>query len=366
MSENATPTATTVPAGADTTPAPQAAAPEMPTTKEGLLEAMNAAAANPQPSDTTADDSAPGLEATLDPDPNDPSVIDGEPAGDEDPTAPVGEGDDPDGLPESEPAEAYAHLDDDERRVVELVTKKGLTLHAAQQQVYGVPESQPEPEPEGPDPVAAIDENITALQTEIDALEDQDVDEFDPAARRKVNKTLREKVLALAELKADRKMAIKEKELATKSREQKSTERNQSQMAKAVDEVRGSFPDALQEGTELFTAINEEMEYLQASDSPLLKNPSYPLLVAKRVARAIGYRKPAAAAPANAAPPLKPTPPSAPVRGVRPVASGGSPIEPAAKTPEQMIAEAKAAGPEALLELMTKVGTPFSALTGKR
>lgn len=60
--------------------------------------------------------------------------------------------------------------------------------------------------------------------------------------------------------------------------------------SESLAEATTAYPDLLREGSELSEAVAEELEYLQAVNSPILKDPNYPKLVIRRVARLLGIR----------------------------------------------------------------------------
>ncbi|MEI6560865.1 MAG: hypothetical protein WCO68_02150 [Verrucomicrobiota bacterium] len=126
----------------------------------------------------------------------------------------------------------------------------------------------------------------------------------------------------------------------------------------AHESVAREFPDALTEGTELFEACQEEMAYLLDANSPLASDPQAELKIARRMARVLGYAKRAAVAQATPAPAKPATPP--PRRSVRPMPTGGAPVESPVTTLERRVSGAKSTGE--MLELMREIGTPFEAL----
>ncbi len=62
----------------------------------------------------------------------------------------------------------------------------------------------------------------------------------------------------------------------------------QAQYSESIDAAGREFPDALKEGTALFSAIAKEIERLQVESSPLLNNTDFPLIVARYVAAQLG------------------------------------------------------------------------------
>ena len=99
------------------------------------------------------------------------------------------------------------------------------------------------------------------------------------------------------------------------------------------------------------------LAYLLDANSPLASDPQAALKIARRMARVLGYSKRAAVADAPVAP-VKPA--AAPRRSVRPMPTGGAPVESPATTLERRVSGAKSTGD--MLELMREIGTPFEAL----
>jgi len=126
---------------------------------------------------------------------------------------------------------------------------------------------------------------------------------------------------------------------------------------RAHETVAREFPEALVEGSELYEACQEEMAYLLDAHSPLASDPQAELKIARRMARVLGYSKRAAVADAPVAP-VKPA--AAPRRSVRPMPTGGAPVESPATTLERRVSGAKSTGE--MLDLMREIGTPFEAL----
>ena len=124
----------------------------------------------------------------------------------------------------------------------------------------------------------------------------------------------------------------------------------------AHESVAREFPEALTEGTELFEACQEEMAYLLDAHSPLASDPQAELKIARRMARMLGYSKRVAVAETPPAP-AKTAPPR---RSVRPMPTGGAPVESPVTTLERRVSGAKSTGE--MLELMREIGTPFEAL----
>ncbi len=256
--------------------------------------------------------------------------------------------------------EGFDHLDPQERRVVELLGK-GLSLSEANRAVYGAQDEEAPQEPEV-DPMATVEEQITALQDEIEALDEADEDEFlDPAERRKNQKAYREKFIALAELKAERKLLAREQEQAKRNKESQAESARQTQIQNSFSEALTQYPDLGNPASELANACQEELQYLAATGSLLLEQPNFPLMVVRRMARSLGLKAASAAtAPAG----LQATPPAKPARrGVRPVPTGGAPLEEPKQALDRRIEAALKSGSKKEMEaLLREAGTPFEAL----
>jgi len=123
----------------------------------------------------------------------------------------------------------------------------------------------------------------------------------------------------------------------------------------ARESVAREFPDALAEGTELFEACQEELAYLREANSPLAGDPAVEYKIARRMARVLGLSQRAAV---QTAPVKNPAPSSR--RSLRPMPTGGAPVESPATTLERRVSGAKSSGE--MLELMREIGTPFEAL----
>lgn len=120
----------------------------------------------------------------------------------------------------------------------------------------------------------------------------------------------------------------------------------------ARESVAREFPDALAQGSELYEACREELAYLREANSPLANDPQAEYKVARRMARVLGLSQ-RPAAPAKSAPlPAR--------RSVRPMPTGGAPVESPVTTLERRVSGAKSTGD--MLELMREIGTPFEAL----
>lgn len=246
----------------------------------------------------------------------------------------------------------WDHLDEQERRVVELTAKRGLNLAEAWRAVYGEATPPAPAQTETPETsqeaVTDLDRKIGEQQQRLDELKRRkaeakgDLELYDAASDAYLE--ARE---ALRDLRQQREHA--REQIAAQTLQAR---RRVEAEAKAALEL--EFPDATTPGTELYEACREELEYLQASNSPLVHDPQAHYKVARRLARALGIGRPAAPSPA---------PIAAARRSVRPVPAGGVPVEAPAAALERRLATAHSQG--AMLELMREIGTPFEALLSK-
>ena len=136
-------------------------------------------------------------------------------------------------------------------------------------------------------------------------------------------------------------LAVQEEELAAARKQ-------------ARESVAREFPEALVQGSELYDACREELAYLREANSPLANDPQAEYKIARRMARVLGFsQRPAVSAPAkNSSSPQR--------RSVRPMPTGGAPVESPLTTMERRVSGAKSPGD--MLELMREIGTPFEAL----
>lgn len=228
----------------------------------------------------------------------------------------------------------WDHLDDQERRVVELTAKKGLTLNEAFRAVYG--EDQPEPPAASEAPGGALEERIAGQQEKLDDLKRRkaeargDLAEYDKAADAYFE--AREE---LRELQAERR---RQREL--EAAEALAAHRGAEAQAEAA--LLEEYPDALTPGTELFEACREELRYLEEAKSPLVRDPQVLYKVARRFARTLGLEK----SPSR--------------RRARPVPANAAPLETPVAALERKLSGARSTS--AMLELMREIGTPFEAL----
>lgn len=121
---------------------------------------------------------------------------------------------------------------------------------------------------------------------------------------------------------------------------------------KARKALAKDFPDALAEGSELAAACREELDYLREAGSPLADDPEAEYKIARRMTMlmGLGARKSAPEPPAKAAR----------RRSLRPLPTGGAPVESPATALERRVAGAKSTGD--MLNLLREIGTPFEAL----
>ena len=313
---------------------------ERETTMAQLLEAMAQAPDEPTPSET----GEPVPQPTEAPDTPEPEETEPQPGAESHEAAPEG-------------AEAGArrarnfrgrwdHLDEQERRVVELTTRRGLTLAEACRAVYGEAQNAPAAaEADGTEANAQLAEAIAAQEAELETLKERkaqargDLEAYDQAAEAYFDARER-----LRELRTRREQAQEEaRSTAARHREEATRQ--------AHDALREEFPEAATPGSDFYEACQEELAYLRESGSPLADDPQVEYKVARRLSRTLGYRR--ATAPETAAP----------KRTFRPLPAGGTPIPPPQATMERRIAGAHS--PDAMLELMRELGTPFEALLPK-
>jgi hypothetical protein len=241
----------------------------------------------------------------------------------------------------------WDHLDEQERRVVELTAKRGLSLNEAYRAVYGDAVSIPRQSDASDRTVADLDEKISGQQRRLDELKSRkaaaqgDLAEYDAASEAylEARETLRD-------LRQQRQQTLEQQAAETLQARRKTEAEAQAALAE-------DFPDALTPGTELYEACREELNYLRESNSPLIQDPQAPYKVARRLARTLGIQK-ASTSPAASIMPR---------RSVRPVPAGGTPVEAPAAVLERRLAGARSQG--AMLELMREIGTPFEALMQK-
>lgn len=249
----------------------------------------------------------------------------------------------------------WDHLNDEERRVVELTTKRGLTLKEAYRAVYGIEEEPPriagtsqpgEPsQPVAPAVVLELDQEIASHQARLEQLRED-------KAQAKGDLTLYDQA---AEAYFDAREGLKELErrreaaLANAVEAQQAARREAETVALAALEA--EYPEALTPGSELYEACREELAYLKESGNPLSRDPGVAYKVARRLARTLGYPRHTETAPVAA------------VRTARPLPAGGTPLEAPVMAVERRVAEARS--PDAMLSLMRELGTPFEALLQK-
>jgi len=132
--------------------------------------------------------------------------------------------------------------------------------------------------------------------------------------------------------------------------EEAADEEQEDAHKQALESVAREFPDALTVGSELYEACREELAYLRETKSPLADDPLAEYKIARRMSRVMGLSQ-RPATPAKNAPQR---------RSVRPMPTGGAPVESPVTTLERRVSGAKSSGD--MLELMREIGTPFEAL----
>lgn len=256
-----------------------------------------------------------------------------------------------------------AHLNEQERRVVELTTRRGLTLTEAYRAVYGPSASAAEATGNNHEPSAdnasqalvEIERQIGDQERQVDELKRKKASAKDDlAAYDQASEAYLEARERLRGLREERRAEAARREAEAADARKRATEIAQASLA---DE----FPDALTPGTELHDACAEELDYLREANSPLIRDPQVHYKVARRLARTLGYRK--AAQPRENSAPVPKNTAVAPKRTVRPLPTGGSPLEAPATALERRVADARSS--DAMLTLMREFGTPFEALLQK-
>ena len=254
----------------------------------------------------------------------------------------------------------WDHLSEQDRRVVELTTKRGLTLSEAYRAVFGVEHAPANaladhsraPGDLAGDMISTLDAGIEEQERRIVELKKRkaqakgDLNLYDEASEAYV-----EARYELRALQEKRSQALQESERKAADARQKT-----ETLAKAT--LAEEFPDALTPGTELHDACVEEQNYLRDSNSPLIRDPQFEYKVARRMARVLGLRRSAGSeGPASAAPKA---PAGTPKRTVRPLPAGGMAAEPPASPFLRRMAYARSTS--AMLDLMREFGTPFEVL----
>ncbi len=235
----------------------------------------------------------------------------------------------------------WDHLNDEERRVVELTTKRGLTLQEACRAVYGNTPASAEAAPAIalPELEQKIGEQEALLSLR---REEKTQAQGDLAAYDEASEAYLEAREALNDLRRQHESALRQQQAAQER------ERETARQTLAEE-----FPDALTPGSELYEAITEEVSYLRDTNNPICRDPAFEAKVARRMARALGYQR----APQPTAEPVTPR------RTARPVPTGGAPLDAAIVPVERRVAGAQS--PDAMLDLMRELGTPFEALLAK-
>ena len=96
---------------------------------------------------------------------------------------------------------------------------------------------------------------------------------------------------------------------------------------------------------------------MREAGSPLADDPEAEYKIARRLSRLMGLGAKPSLAPE---PPAKPAPSTPPRRSIRPLPTGGAPVESPATALERRVAGAKSTGD--MLSLLREIGTPFEAL----
>ena len=284
----------------------------------------------------------------------------------------------------------WDHLNEQERRVVELATKRGLTLTEAYRAVFGnggvaaTPAGDQGHAERTADPIADLEQRIGAQEQRLGELKRQksqaknDLAAYDQAAE------------AYLEARDELRVLQDQRRSTVRQREEEAATARQRAEAVAQTALAEEFPDALTPGNELHDACAEELAYLRDSQSPLIHDPEVQYKVARRMARALGWHRAdeVEVSAQEKHKPLNPMPKQtnqdrssgtsgetagtpcevaairsgavAPKRTVRPVPAGGSPVETPINTLERRMSEARSS--HAMLSLMREFGTPFEAL----
>ena len=256
----------------------------------------------------------------------------------------------------------WDHLNEQDRRVVELTTKRGLTLSEAYRAVFGV-ETVAATTTRGEVGNGQDSTALSALEASIGSQEERVSELKKRKAQAKGDLALYDEASeAYLEARDELRSLQERRTLAMRQREHESAVARQRAESLAQAALAEEFPDALTPGSDLHDACIEEAAYLRDINSPLIHDPQLHYKVARRMARVFGLRQattPESApvlAPKNAAMPPK--------RTVRPVPAGGMPAEPPMTTLERRVSEARSSG--AMLDLMREFGTPFEALLKNR
>lgn len=270
----------------------------------------------------------------------------------------------------------WDHLNEEERRVVELTTKRGLSLGEAYRAVYGDAKPGARQEPPAADPVAAVDAEIQDAESAIAGLDKQIATAgLDAKAQGALRKDLAAAARRLGRLEAKKDEAVRDQESQAQAQARAVCQQAQARAFEAYPQAFAGEPVAagqfsLNTESELGQAVGDELQYLEATASPLLQNPNCLPILVSRVARQLGLRpavkaagsgKPEGASPLAETATAKATAAAAPKRTARPVATGGSaPLNPSF---DQQARQALASNSlDTLLAAMREGGTQFADL----
>ncbi len=275
-----------------------------------------------------------------------------------------------------------AHLPESQQEVLKLVSlgksiheaqgevvtglvRAGKTLREAEAEVFGEggrrrvepiegeksgkPAAKPEEKPEEkPDPIAAKQTELESLRAELDKAED--------AYDIKQSRVLRDKIddlkWEIRELKESAKATVRTKE---QTEAQKIVDAVAQSTARAIE----LFPDAENEGTELFEAIQDAVEDLRETNPDFFLNPRWPITLAAEKAAELGIpssKHKGGATSQQGEPP--PNPPKKQARQIVPASgtSGGSVSKQTDVSDPTAELEAAGNDPEKLTAYLKKFG----------
>ncbi len=236
--------------------------------------------------------------------------------------------------------------------VVATLIRDGKSLAEAEAEVFGTAGRKVVEEPKGAEkpvekPVETVVDPVKTKQDELDALR-AELDKAEEAYDLKASRVLRDKIddarWELRELKAAAKNAV---QVAETTAAQKIVNEIALHTARAIE----LFPDAENEGTPLFEAIQDAVEDLRESDPDFFLNPRWPITLAAEKAAELGI--PSTKHKGGATPQPGEQPPGPPAkrqaRSITPAsgASGGSASKP--NEGSDPAAELEAAGTDPVL-----------------
>lgn len=272
-----------------------------------------------------------------------------------------------------------AHLPESQQEVLKLVSlgksiheaqgevvtglvRAGKTLREAEAEVFGESgnrrvetgkEERPEtgdrkPESEKPDPIVAKQNELEGLRAELDKAED--------AYDIKQSRILRDKIddlkWEIRELKDSAKKTVQTKEQAEA---QKIVDAVAESTARAIE----LFPDAENEGTELFEAIQDAVEDARETNPAFFLNPRWPITLAAEKAAELGIPSSKHKGGATSQQGEQPQrPPTKQARQIVPASgtSGGSVSKPTDVSDPTADLEAAGNDPEKLMAYLKKYG----------